>query len=128
VVWCFIRRFTSVEDGMNLYVYSTAKCAGCPMKSQCTGGKERRIKRSEHEAVIDAMQERLDRRPDGMRTRRATVEHAFSTLKAWMGVTHFKTRTLDKVRTEMSLHVLAYNLKRVVAMLGPQSLIKAIRA
>ena len=63
-----------------------------------------------------------------MRIRRATVEHAFGTLKAWMGVIHFKTRTLDKVRTEMSLHVLAYNLKRMLAMLGPQSLIEAIRA
>jgi transposase len=113
---------------MNLYVYWPAKCDGCPLKSQCTSGKERRIKRWEHEAVIDAMQERLDRRPDAMRIRPATVEHAFGTLKAWMGVTHFKTRTLDKVRTEMSLHVLAYNLKRVVAMLGPQSMIEAIRA
>ena len=122
------RRFTSVEDGMNLDVYWTTKCAGCPLKSQCTSGKERRIKRWEHEAVIDAMQERLDRRPDAMRIRRATVEHPFGTLKAWMGATHFKTRTLDKVRTEMSLHVLAYNLKRLVAMLGPQSLIEAIRA
>ena len=122
------RRFTSVEDGMNLYVYWTTKCAGCPLKSQCTSGKERRIKRWEHEAVIDAMQERLDRKPDAMRIRRATVEHPFGTLKAWMGATHFKTRTLDKVRTEMSLHVLAYNLKRVIAMLGPQSLIEAIRA
>ena len=81
-------------------------------------GKERRIKRWEHEAVIDAMQERLDRRPDAMRIRRATVEHPFGTLKAWMGATHFKTRTLEKVRTEMSLHVLAYNLKRVIAILG----------
>jgi transposase len=122
------RRFTSVEDGMNLYVYWTTKCAGCPLKGRCTSGKERRIKRWEHEAVIDAMRERLDRRPDAMRIRRATVEHPFGTLKAWMGATHFKTRTLDKVRTEMSLHVLAYNLKRVVAMLGPQSLIEAIRA
>jgi len=122
------RRFTSVEDGMNLYVYWTTKCGDCPLKSRCTSGKERRIKRWEHESVIDAMQERLDRRSDAMRIRRATVEHAFGTLKAWMGATHFRTRTLDKVRTEMSLHVLAYNLKRVVAMLGPQSLIEAIRA
>ena len=113
---------------MNLYVYWTTKCAGCPLKQQCTSGRERRIKRWEHEAVIDAMRERLDRRPDAMRIRRATVEHPFGTLKAWMGATHFKTRTLDKVRAEMSLHVLAYNLKRVVAMLGPQSLIEAIRA
>jgi transposase len=122
------RRFTSVEDGMNLYVYWTTKCAGCPLKNRCTSSKERRIKRWEHEAVIDAMQERLDQRPDAMRIRRATVEHPFGTLKAWMGATHFKTRTLDKVRTEMSLHVLTYNLKRVLAMLGPQSLIEAIRA
>jgi hypothetical protein len=122
------RRFTSVEDGMTLHVYWTTKCSDCPLKPQCTTSKERRIKRWEHEAVIDAMQERLDRRPDAMGIRRATVEHPFGTLKAWMGATHFKTRTLDKVRTEMSLHVLAYNLKRVIAMLGPQSLIEAIRA
>jgi transposase len=122
------RRFTSVEDGMNLHVYWTTKCAGCPLKQQCTSGKERRIKRWQHEAVVDAMQERLDRRPDAMCIRRATVEHPFGTLKAWMGATHFRTRTLDKVRTEMSLHVLAYNLKRMIAMLGPQSLIEAIRA
>jgi hypothetical protein len=77
--------------------------------------------------VIDAMQERLDRRPDAMRIRRATVEHPFGTLKAWMGATHFRTRTLEKVKTEMSLHVLAYNLKRLIAMLGPQPLIEAIR-
>jgi hypothetical protein len=81
---------------MNLYVYWPAKCDGCPLKSQCTSGKERRIKRWEHEAVIDAMQERLDRRPDAMRICRATVEHAFGTLKAWMRVTHFKTRTLAR--------------------------------
>jgi transposase len=122
------RRFTSVEDGMTLHVYWTTRCADCPLKQQCTSGKERRIKRWEHEAVIDAMQERLDRRPDAMRIRCATGEHPFGTLKAWMGATHFRTRTLEKVKTEMSLHVLAYNLKRVIAMLGPQSLIEAIRA
>ena len=74
------------------------------------------------------MQERLDRMPKAMRIRRATVEHAFGTLKAWMGATHFKTRTLEKVRTEMSLHVLAYNLKRVIAIMGVQPLIAAMRA
>jgi len=122
------RRFTSVEDGKTLHTYWTTKCAACPLKPQCTSGKERRIKRWEHEAVIDAMQERLDRRPDAMRVRRATVEHPFGTLKAWMGATHFSTRTLNKVRTEMSLHVLAYNMKRVIAILGPQRLIAAILA
>ena len=72
---------------MNLYVYWTPKCAGCPLKSRCTSGKERRIKRWEHEVVIDAMRERLDRRPDAMRIRRATVEHPFGTLKAWERLT-----------------------------------------
>jgi transposase len=123
------RRFTSVEDGMKLDVYWTTQCADCPLKSKCTSSKQpRRIKRWEHEAVIDAMQERLDRKPDAMRTRRATVEHIFGTLKAWMGATHFKMRTLEKVRTEMSLHVLAYNLKRVIAILGPGPLMQAMRA
>ena len=122
------RHSTSVEDGMTLHIYWTTKCGDCPLKPQCTTSKERRIKRWEHEAVIDAMQERLDRTPHAMRIRRATVEHAFGTLKAWMGATHFRTRTLDKVKTEMSLHVLAYNLKRVIAILGPQPLIEAMRA
>jgi transposase len=122
------RRFTSVEDGMDLYVYWTTRCADCPLKASCTSGKMRRIKRWEHEAVIDAMQARLDRKPDAMRIRRATVEHTFGTLKAWMGATHFRTRTLEKVRTEMSLHVLAYNLKRVISILGVQPLMAAMRA
>jgi len=122
------RRFTSVEDGMNIHMYWTSNCSGCPLKGQCTSGKERRIRRWEHEAVIDAMQARLDAKPDAMRIRRATVEHPFGTLKAWMGATHFKTRTLEKVKTEMSLHVLAYNLKRVIAILGPQPLMAAMRA
>src|SRR3984893_11286520 len=120
-------RFTSAEKGMTLHSYWTSKCAECPLKTQCTTGKERRIKRWEHEAVIDAMQDRLDRAPKSMRVRRATVEPPFGTLKAWMGATHFKTKTLEKVRTEMSLHVLAYNLKRVIAILGAQPLIEAMR-
>jgi hypothetical protein len=99
------------------------------LKAQCTSSKQpRRIRRWEHEAVIDAMQERLDRAPLAMRVRRATVEHPFGTLKAWMGATHFKMKTLEKVKTEMSLHVLAYNLKRVIAILGAGPLMGAIRA
>ena len=82
--------------------------------------------RWEHEAVIDAMQARLDRKPDAMRIRRATVEHPFGTLKAWMGATHFRTRTLKSTRTEMSLQVLAYNLKRVIQRLGVRPLIEAV--
>jgi predicted TIM-barrel fold metal-dependent hydrolase len=87
----------------------------------------KRIKRWKHEGVLDVMQDRLDRMPDARGVRRQTVEHPFGTLKAWMGATHFLTRTLDKVRTEMSLHVLAYNLKRMISILGTGPLIEAIR-
>jgi transposase len=122
------RRFTSVKDGMNLHVYWTTKCAECPLRDRCTSSKQpRRIKRWEHEAVLDAMQDRLDRAPDAMRIRKATVEHTFGTLKAWMGATHFTTRTLERVKTEMSLQVLAYNLKRLIAIMGSEPLMQAMR-
>ena len=120
-------RFNNVEHGLTLRNYWASSCADCSIKQQCTTGKERRIKRWEHEAVIDAMQQRLDQAPDTMRTRRQTVEHPFGTLKAWMGATHFLTKTLNRVRTEMSLHVLAYNLKRVIAILGVEPLVAAMR-
>lgn len=74
------------------------------------------------------MQDRLDRMPTAMRVRRQTVEHTFGTLKAWMGATHFLTKTLPRVSTEMSLHVLAYNLKRVMKIIGIQPLMLAMRA
>ena len=89
--------------------------------------EERRIKRWEHEDVLDAMQKRLDQMPNAMRLRRQTVEHPFATIKAWMGATHFLTRTLKRVGTEMSLQVLAYNMKRVIAILGVRPLMEAIR-
>ena len=98
------------------------------MKPRCTTGKHRRISRWEHEAVLERMQVRLDHRPEAARQRRQTVEHPFATLKAWMGATHFLTKTLPRVRTEMSLHVLAYNLKRMIAILGTVPLMKAMRA
>jgi transposase len=124
-----VRHMTSVERGLTLHRYwDLASCRACAIKSRCTTSKERRITRWEHEAVIDALQERLDRAPKSMRIRRATVEHPFGTLKAWMGATHFKTRTLKNVSTEMSLHVLAYNLKRLIAILGVRPLIEAMRA
>ena len=103
-------------------------CFTCPLKSRCTPTKLRRIKRWVNEDVLDRMQDRLDRMPEAMGVRRETVEHPFGTLKAWMGATHFLTRTLDKVRTEMSLHVLAYNLKRMIAIFGAGPLVEAIRA
>jgi transposase len=119
-------RFNNVENGMTLRNYWSSACPTCPIKAQCTTGKERRIKRWEHEAVIGAMQRRLDQQPDAMRLRRQTAEHPFGTIKAWMGATHFLTRTLKRVSTEMSLHVLAYNMKRLIAILGVEPLMVAI--
>jgi hypothetical protein len=78
--------------------------------------------------VLEAMQRRIDRMPQASKLRRRTAEHPFGTLKAWMGATHFLTKTLPKVRTEMSLHVLAYNLKRAMKILGTGPLLQAIRA
>lgn len=98
------------------------------MKGQCTTGKHRRIKRWEHEDVLEAVQSRLDQKPEMMRLRRQTVEHPFGTLKAWMGATHFLTKSLKNVSTEMSLHVLAYNMKRVLKILGTKGLTQAMRA
>jgi hypothetical protein len=72
------------------------------------------------------MQARLDRKPEASRIRRQTVEHPFGTLKAWMGATHFLTKTLPRVSTEMSLHVLAYNLKRMMQIVGVVPLMRAI--
>jgi transposase len=109
------------------YRHLTA-CFTCPLKPRCTPDKLRRIKRWEHEGVLDTMQARLDRMPDAMGVRRQTVEHPFGTLKSWMGSTHFLTRTLKRVSTEMSLHVLAYNMKRVIAIIGVGPLMEAIRA
>lgn len=121
-------RFMSVHDGQNVRIYFTNECGGCPLKARCTTGKERRVRRWEHEHVVDATRERLDAMPDAMTVRRRTVEHPFGTLKAWMGHTHFLTKGLPKVSTEMSLCVLAYNLKRMISMLGVTPLIATIRA
>lgn len=121
-------RFSSVEKDLTLHTYWADGCGACLVKDQCTTGKQRRIKRWEHEAVIEAMQRRLDRMPDAMRIRRRTVEHVFGTIKDWMGRSHFLTRRLPNVGTEMSLHVLAYNLKRAIAILGAPALMQAMRA
>jgi hypothetical protein len=120
--------YTNEEDGKILRRYWTAACQACALKSKCTTGKERRISRWEHEAVLEAVQARLDRNPDKMRLRRQTVEHPFGTIKSWMGSTHFQMKTLKHVSTEMALHVLAYNMKRVIRILGVDGLMEAIRA
>jgi len=119
------RTKTSVRDEV-IYRYWSSACGECAIKSQCTTGKERRISRWEHEDILDGMQQRLDKNPEVMTTRRATVEHPYGTLKAWMGATHFTMKTLERVSTEMSLHVLAYNIKRVLKILGVQPLLEGM--
>jgi transposase len=122
-----IWRFSRIEGGLRLHRYWSSHCPRCHLKAQCTPSDYRRISRWEHQNVLDAMERRLDRRPDSMRIRRQTVEHPFGTLKLWMGSAHFLTRRLPNVRTEMSLHVLAYNLKRVMKILGAGTLIAAMQ-
>jgi transposase len=121
-------RFTREEHGLAIRRYWTTVCAGCVIKDRCTPGRERRISRWENEAVLEAVQRRLDENPQAMRQRRETVEHPFGTIKAWMGATHFLMRRLRNVRTEMALCVLAYNLTRVMNIIGIRSLMAAIRA
>ena len=121
-------RFTSEEGGKRLRRYWTTACQDCALKSQCTTGPERRIPRWEHEHLLDAVQQRLDANPQAMRLRRETVEHPFGTMKARMGATHFVTKTLPKVAAEMALSVLAYNLTRVMNIVGTKPLMAAIMA
>ncbi len=123
-----IWRFEAIEHGLKLHRYWSSNCKSCSMKMQCTPGEQRRISRWEHEDILDAMQVRLDHSPDIMRIRRQTVEHPFGTLKFWMGSAHFLTRTMERVSTEMSLHVLAYNMKRMMQILGTAGLMEAMRA
>jgi len=123
-----IYRYTNQEKGLVLRRYWTNACQGCGLKDRCTTGKERRVTRWEHEHVLEAVQRRLDEHPEKMRQRRETVEHPFGTIKARMGATHFLMKRLKNVRTEMALSVLAYNLTRVMNILGIGPLIQAMRA
>jgi len=121
-------RFTNEENGRTLRHYWTPACPTCPLKSQCTPALFRRVNRWEHEHVLEAVQQRLDENPQAMRQRRVTAEHPFATLKMRMGATHFLMKRLPKVATEMALHVLAYNLTRVMNIIGVQPLLAAMRA
>ncbi len=123
-----VYHYTNEERGLILRRYWTAACQACAIKDRCTTGKERRITRWQHEHVLEAVQQRLDEHPEKMRQRRETVEHPFGTIKFWMGSTHFQMKTLKRVGTEMALHVLAYNLKRVMNIMGIAPLITAMGA
>jgi hypothetical protein len=120
-------RYTNEEAGKTLRRYWTTACPRCPLKARCTTGAERRITRWKHEHLLEAVQKRLDENPQAMRQRRETVEHPFGTLKMRMGATHFLMKRLPKVATEMALHVLAYNLTRVINIVGMKPLMAAIQ-
>jgi hypothetical protein len=120
--------FTTQQDNLEMGIYLTKACRTCALQKRCTTSNERRIKRWNHEHVVDAAQSRLNRNPNAMRVRRATVEHPFATLKMRMGATHFLMKRLKNVATEMALSVLAYNLTRVINILGIKTLLIAMRA
>jgi hypothetical protein len=121
------KRFARVEGGKLISVYFNQKaCGACVSRPLCTAGKEKRIRRWEHEAVLDAMERRFEAMPEAMAVRRCTVEHVFGTIKGWMGATHFRMRGLKHVATEASLAILAYNIKRTIAVAGVPSTLKAI--
>ncbi len=122
------RRFPSVEEGKTIHIYfNTAACQACAARARCTTGRERRIRRWEHEEVLEVVQQRLNATPDAMHVRGRTVEHVFATLKHWMGATHFRTKGLKNVSAEMSLSVLAYNLKRTIVLVGVSPILVAIK-
>ena len=123
------RHHQSIEQGLVIHTYyNLGACMQCPIKARCTtASKERRVRRWEHEAVLESMQRRLDTSPGKMRQRRSTVEHVFGTLKFWMGATHFLTKTRPRVQTEVSLHVLAYNLRRIISLYGTKGAMNALR-
>jgi transposase len=124
-------RFTSLEKGLMLkrYWVSDPICRACELKSQCSNSKQsRRITRWVHQGEIDHLEDSMASMPDSMLIRKQTVEHPFGTIKCWMGATHFLTKQLKNVSTEMNLHVLAYNLKRMMSIHGQDKLIAAITA
>jgi transposase len=123
-----VQHTTTTQNGLTIHRYWTNVCGACALKEQCTPGKERRVNRWQHEEFIERLQQRLDENPEMMRVRRETAEHPFGTLKGWAGPQHFKMKTLPHVSTEMSLHVLAYNLKRMMSMFGVRGLIDAMQA
>src|SRR3981081_2897111 len=120
--------YTHEENGVVLRRSWTNACHSCAIKHSCTTAKERRITRWEHEHILEAVQRRLDEHPEKMRQRRGAAEHPLRTIKAWMGATHFLMKTLPRVAAEMALHVLAYNMTRVMNIVGVQPLLAAMRA
>jgi transposase len=120
-------RFDAVEHGRHIRYYATSACGGCALKPQCTRSKGgRRITRWVDEHLLEAMEQRVRRRPEVMRQRKQLVEHPFGTMKRWWDAGYFLMRGLEKVRTAFSLTVLAYNLRRVVNLVEMPRLLAAL--
>lgn len=116
------------EKGKRIRRYTSSSCIRCLTKPKCTTGIYRNINRWEHEEILDELESRMDHEPEMMKVRRSTVEHPYATLKMWMEYTHFQMKTIKRVSAEMSLHILAYNIKRVMNIMGTKALIEAMQA
>jgi hypothetical protein len=121
-------RFDSVESGKTLWVYMTNECSSCPLQSKCTTSSAKRLKRWEHEHRLETAEAELKKNPDAMRQRKRLVEHPYGTIKHWMGSTHFLMKRLPNVQAEMSLHVLTYNLRRAINVLGVPKIMEQLQA
>jgi len=121
-------RFTGQQDGKAIKSSWSGACADCVLKAKCTTGKERRVRRWELEDVLARVQDRSDADPAQLAVRSMTVEHPYGTIKSWIGAMHFKMRTLKKVATGMALHVLAYNMTRIMNIMGIPAMIAAMKA
>jgi hypothetical protein len=120
-------RFATVELGRHSRYYATAACKACALKQACTRSKEgRRITRWVDEHLLEEMAQRVHRRPEVMQRRKTLVEHPFGTMKRWWEAGYFLMRGLEKVRAEFSLTVLAYNLRRVLNIVGMPGLMAAL--
>jgi len=122
-----IYRFSTEEKGKKLRAYWSSQCGSCALKAKCTTGKERRIKRWEKEHILEKADALLKRNPDAMRQRKRLVEHPYGTIKHWMGSTHFLMKRLPNVQAEMSLHVLAYNMRRAINVLGTEKIMAQLQ-
>ncbi len=122
-----IYRFTTEDKGKQLRAYWTNRCGSCALKARCTTGTERRIKRWEKEHILEKADALLKKNPDAMRQRKRLVEHPYGTIKHWMGSTHFLMKRLPNVQAEMSLHVLAYNLRRAINVLGTEKIMAKLQ-
>ncbi|WP_267396476.1 transposase [Sphingomonas sp. GC_Shp_1] len=122
------RRHRPTRGHVSIQYSNPAACGGCQMKALCTKGRWRRVNRWEKEEIIERMAERLAERPDLLVIRRSTVEHPFGTIKQSMNQGAFLMRGLEKVRAEFSLTALAYNLRRVITLIGVPGLIRAVQA